>query len=180
MVKLRRTLAAFAAAALLDCMIASGGMAQEPVQLAASQQPGRAIALGAGPTEVMIAPVRQASDRGAASLASRLRALPPATPVYLQLLGARSEQAPGVTYNVYLNLPAGSAGQGAADPHYVGTFSFFDAEVPRNLAINVTDHLKRMNAAGLIDAGARVTIVPAGAPSRDAKPEIAKITVIAQ
>lgn len=172
--------AAFGLALLLGCLLACAGMAQEPVALATSQNSSGAIALGAGPTEVAIAPVHDPNRREPTALASRLRALAPNTRVYLVLQGARSDEAPGVTYNIYLNLPANSAGQGVADPHFVGSFSFFDAEAPRDLSINVTDQLKRMTAAGLLRSDARLTIVPVGALSRHAKPEIAKIRMMAQ
>ena|SRR5690242_5889602 len=130
---------------------------------------------------VTLSPGRADVRLGEGALGTRLKTVGPNRRLFLQLQSLKAEQSPGVTYNVYLNLPDGRAPQGVADPHYLGTFSFFDTEGrSRSLEIDVTGKLRRLAADGKIGADATITIVPAGQPSADARPRIGAIAITAR
>jgi tyrosinase len=140
------------------------------------------IKLDRGRTDVGLAPVREGRDVAAtASLGSALKRFAAGKQVYLTLVQTAAQDAPGVTYNVYLNLPPGAAPQGPSDVHYAGTFGFFDS-VGRatDVSLNITPHIERMLARGELDKDTRVTIVPAGQPSASALPQIGRLVVTAR
>jgi hypothetical protein len=151
-------------------------MAQDPGTLAAST-PG-AITLGAGPTEVTLV---GASDSGVSgSVAARLKSVDVGRQIYLTFTRAQATAAPGIAYNVYLSLPAGSVPQGTSDPHYVGTLNFFNATSgrPLDMSLNITPHVGRLLASSEIGDDVRITIVPAGEPA--AAPQVAGIRITAR
>lgn len=160
---MRTSHAAFAFALLATAMTGPA-TAQGPTQLAASPSPA---VLSSSRTDIRLT--------NAASLATAA-----GRDVVLRMQGLKADETPGVAYNVYLNLPAGRAPEGTGDAHYLGTFSFFGAEGrERTVEIDITDALKRLaNASVLNDA--TLTIVPAGAPSPSAKPQIAQIQITAR
>lgn len=106
--------------------------------------------------------------------------------VYLVMRNLRANVQPGVVYHVYLALPAGAGGQ-AAQQHYVGPLSFFDA-VPmpghgpqaggKTRRFEVTAIADRLRAAGMLDDSPSVTIAPAGQPAAAAQPVIGEISFV--
>jgi hypothetical protein len=156
-------------------------LAQDSTVLAMSRVPG-AITLGTSGTQVpLVAAPDGAPSAEHPSLTTRLKSVGPEQRLYLKLLSVSTAQAPGVTYDVYLNLPP-TPPRGTSDPHYLGTFSFFDAEGARDrsVVLNVTEPLKRLVAAGQVGDDAVLTIVPAGTPSKRATPQIGKIVITAE
>jgi hypothetical protein len=138
--------------------------------MAASAAP---VTLEASRTDVPLVP---ASEGTTASLMARLRNLDAGRRVYLTLAQVKASADPGVTYNVYLNLPPTSRPQGVSDPHYAGTVSMFNAMGrPTDVALNITPAVSRLLARGDAPAAIQVTIVPAGAPQAAATPQIGKI-----
>lgn len=160
-------------------------VAQESKTLAASD-PSGAVTLGAGAVSVPLSTVRDPDEPIAVGppppIGDRLRRASSARQVYLQLQSLSAQDAPGVSYNVYLNLPAGQTPQGADDPHFAGAMSFFNAESGRggDVALNITAALKRLLERGAIANDLRVTIVPAGEPNPAARPRIGKILLTAK
>ncbi|MDB5600010.1 MAG: hypothetical protein JWN71_2054 [Xanthobacteraceae bacterium] len=132
-----------------------------------------AIALDKGATRVVL---KSVSPRTSAA-----RPLPPQRQVYLRLSRLQAKGQPGVSYNVYLNLPAGEAPRGVNDPHYVGTFNYFNATTgrPQDIAFNVTDWMQRY-ARETNDPTLTVTLAPAGIPQTDSAPEIGQIQLVAE
>ncbi len=157
-------------AILLTTACSHGAMAQDPGTLAAST-PG-VITLGAAPTEVTLV---GAPDSGAS-----LKRVEAGRQIYLTFTRAQTPAAPGITYNVYLGLPAGTVPQGTSDPHYVGTLNFFNATSgrPLDMSLNITSHVGFLLASSEIGADVLVTIVPAGEPS--AAPQVAGIRITAR
>jgi len=107
--------------------------------------------------------------------------------VFLVIKNYRANVQPGILYHVYLALPPGTAGQ-AAERHYVGPLSFFDAVphaghagafVGRTARFDVTDIADRLRAAGQFEAPS-VTVAPAGAPAASAQPVIGEISLVEQ
>jgi hypothetical protein len=82
--------------------------------------------------------------------------------IYLVLKGIFAESAPGVGYDVYLDLPPGRAPGGRGDRHYVGSFSFFDTSPGhrREVRLNITRQLKLIADAGQLSSAPTVTVVP--------------------
>jgi hypothetical protein len=151
-------------------------MAQDPGTLAASA-PG-VITLGSGPTEVSLV---GASESGApGSVAARLKNIAADRQIYLTFTRAQAPAAPGITYNVYLSLPANTVPRGTSDPHYVGTLNFYNATSgrPLDMSLNITPHVGRLLAASEIGNDVRVTIVPAGEPA--AAPQVSGIRITAR
>ncbi len=171
---------AAAVAVMLAAMVASAP-AQGPMPLAFAKT-SDAIKLGAERTDIpLVAAEGNGPARDAAPLAARVKSLAPDNRVYLRLQGLAAEGDPGVSYNVYLNLPPNRAPQGASDPHYLGTFSFFDAEGgERSRAINITAQLKRLAAQGKLGPDATLTLVPAGEFVARAAPRIGRVVITTQ
>jgi hypothetical protein len=146
-------------AILLTTACSHGAMAQDPGTLAASAS--GEITLGAGPTEVTL--VGGSGGGHAGPVAAVLKNVEPGRQIYLTFTRAQAPAAPGITYNVYLSLPAGTVPRGTSDPHYVGTLNFYNATGrATDLSLNITSHVGRLLAAGEIGDDVRVTIVPAG------------------
>ena len=109
---------------------------------------------------------------------------------YLVLRNYRANVQPGVIYHVYLALPPGTAGR-AAQRHYVGPLSFFDAvPIPghghggtfegKTARCDVTELANRLRSQGVVDGTPSITIAPAGQPSSRAQPVIGEISLIEQ
>jgi hypothetical protein len=145
--------------------------AAETVELAASDH--GSVVLGAGPIRVPLSP-----SSGAGALAQHVSALGPLDQVYLVLEGIDTDVAPGISYNVFLGLPDSGSALGPADPHYVGTLSFFDSGPSRSAAFNVTGKIKALSDAGALDGRPTVTLIPAGTPDREAKPTIGRLVLM--
>ena len=90
---------------------------------------------------------------------------------YLVLKGIFAEAAPGVSYDVYLDLPQARAPGGRTDPHYVGTFNFFDTSRGhrREARLNITQQLKALADAGRLSATPTVTVVPGATAKADSE-----------
>jgi hypothetical protein len=144
-------------------------LAQPSTALAVSRDP---IALGAGRTEVRLAAPR---DEASGSLAARVKTMAADRPVYLKFERLTSDIPPGVTYNAYLDLPPDRKPQGTSDPHYVGAFTFFNAESGRAAVLNITDQVKRLAHDGKLRPDSTLTIVAAGEPSKGATPRIGRV-----
>ena len=108
--------------------------------------------------------------------------------LFLVLRNYRANAQPGVLYHVYLALPPGTAGE-AAERHYVGPLSFFDAVphaghggsfVGRTARFDVTDIAERLRASGHLGEAPSVTIAPAGQPAASAQPVIGEISLVEQ
>jgi len=110
----------------------------------------------------------------------------PGRRTYLVLRNYRANVTPGIVYHVYLALPPGTRGE-AAQRHYVGPLSFFNAvPVPGHVGqftgkthrFDVTALAQRLRTAGLLGANPSVTIAPAGEPAAAAQPVIGEISLV--
>jgi tyrosinase len=120
-----------------------------------------------------------------ALLGTRLKGLSGERKLYLAVDDLMSNTAPGVLYNIYLNLPDGTA-PADLSPFYAGTINFFGAvmldgaskmEAPA-LAFDVTDLVRRLNANGGLNHTVSVTVIPDGDVAADAKPMIGTIALV--
>lgn len=174
----RRTLSV---AVLLLTACTFSGMAQDTAPLATSNAAG-VITLDRARTDIGLTPVREGRDPAATvSLSAALKRFAAGKQVYLTFVQTTAQDSPGVTYNVYLNLPPGTAPKGVGDPHYAGTFSLFKA-VGRttDVSLNITPYVQRMLEKGELDKDTRVTIVPAGEPNAAAAPQVQRLVIAAR
>ena len=164
-------------AILLTTACSHGALAQDPGTLAVSASSG-VITLGAGPTEVTLVAAADGRGASARSVATRLRSVEAGRQIYLTFTRAQAQAAPGITYNVYLSLPANAVPQGTSDPHYVGTLNFYNATSgrPLDMSLNITSQVGRLLATSAIGDDVRVTVVPAGEPAA-AGPEVGAIRI---
>jgi tyrosinase len=121
-------------------------------------------------------------------LVERVKALPPAARVYLVLKDVQADAAPGVHYDVYLDLPQGAQPNHEL-PNYVGTINFFGVTMtadkhaamkPRTFSFDVTDNIQILAAKGELTPTPEVTIVPQGEANAGAKPTIGAVQLVSQ
>ena len=158
---------------------ACAGLAQDSRLLGTSTSPD-AVTLRPGTTEVKLAAVQDEARRLAQpSLAARLKAVVPGKQIYLNLANISAQEQPGVTYNLYLNLPPNRTPTGPADPYFVGTFSFYNAVSGRSfdVAVNITSAVARLLQSGELGDDSWISIVPAGKPNPAAAPQIGKVLI---
>jgi hypothetical protein len=173
-------LLAVTAPLVLGC--ASRAMEQEPTRLAESRS-SDALVLGSGPAEARLTVLPATRDiTPGTTLTERLRALGEGRQLYLTFSDVSVSDAPGIVYNVYLNRPATDVAEGAASAHFVGALSFFNPPrgAAREIALNVTRPLERLQASGALDTDVRVTIAPAGQPTAASPPRIGRIALTAR
>ncbi len=148
--------------------------------------PGTAgpIALGAAAVRVEL---RAAAPSPGPEFAVRMRALPDQSKVYLVLKNSVAAAQPGVVYDVFLDVPAGTT-PSTDDPHYAGTINFFGtvgmASMPggvaRTFSLDITDVVRRLGAQNTLSATPSVLIVPSGQPDAAANPVIGQIQILEQ
>ena len=120
--------------------------------------------------------VKLAAAQGA--VGARLRALRADEQVYLVLNQLRAEGAVEAVYEVYLDLPAGTA-PSRDNPHYAGDVNFFDAQSGRRGAsFNITDLVAGLQRNGALGDSPTVTIVPNGTASVAARPSVGSIAIV--
>ena len=144
------------------------------------------VALGAAPVHVtMKSP--PAAPANAMAFAAVGATLGPSKTVKLLLDNLTADGQPGVLFDVYLDLPAGTAPD-PDGPNYAGTINFFAVNPPhadhggqpvaQNFSLNVTRMVRELAAAGKLTDTPSVTIVPQGAPDAAAKPAIGGIRIV--
>ncbi|HVT16093.1 MAG TPA: hypothetical protein VHQ90_07950 [Thermoanaerobaculia bacterium] len=148
------------------------------------------VALGAGP---IVVPLASAGK----SLAAQLDAMPPGHSLYLLVRGLTAEEAPGVLYSVYLDLPAGIT-PSENDPRRVGIIDFYnarrpgaanasDAASPVNtdaekvfFSFDITPVVRELRRRGQLAERKTLTLIPEGVPIPTAKPRIGHLELVEQ
>jgi hypothetical protein len=151
---------------------------------AGGQGEGEMIELGAEPTRVAVeleASAAAAAEAVEAQAAARSAGEPAPDQaeeqrIVLGLDGVQYDENPGVTYEVYLNLPEGQQPDYTSD-YYVGNIGFFGMQAgghgenheggghghPANLSFDVTDNVRALRARGEWQEGrADVSFFPRG------------------
>ena len=163
---------------VVACALRGQGQDAETLAVSASRTP---IELSPTGSEVELVAIDDGTtSKSSMSAQARLKSLTRlGGQAYLKLLDVRAQSDPGVTYNVYLNLPSKTPPSGVKSPYYVGTFSFFNAPPGRstNLAFNITPHVERLITRRELETDVRLTITPSGEPDPDAAPQIGKVIV---
>jgi hypothetical protein len=93
--------------------------------------------------------------------------------VYLVLQKPVADLPPGITYNVFLDLPAGEHGE-AMNKYLIGNINFYEMRVRSFLSFDITSRLH--GTVGL--DGVKVTIIPDGLPPSHAHIHIDRIELV--
>lgn len=119
-------------------------------------------------------------------LISRLDKLKGGRSIYLVIRGLHAEAQPGVLYNIYLDLPAGTK-QRKDDPHYVGQLNFYNSAYGGSasgsdffFSYDITSVARNLRGRKLLGARTTITISPAGTPEGDAAPSIGRLELLEQ
>jgi hypothetical protein len=143
------------------------------------------IVLGGRPVRVVLAGPRAS----AASLRALLQNLGSGEHLGLLLNGLSAAEPPGIVYDLYLDLPPGAT-PAEDDPHYVGTFNFFNfvplPGVERGVAstsvpaysFDITEVARTLQQRGLLRDPLTATIVPGGMPAIGARAVIGEIALV--
>jgi tyrosinase len=144
----------------------------------------------AAPTHVKIEPAAVKEGAKPVPFDERVKMLPQDKHLFLVLKNLHADAQPGVTYNVYLELPEGATGD-KAKPYLVGDINFFHAvrmehghekvepKGPEKFySFDITALARRLLAQKLLHAHATVSIAPAGQPAEKANPMIGEISII--
>jgi hypothetical protein len=125
-----------------------------------------------------------------ASLATYLEALAPGRSLYLVARGLTSAEPPGVTYTVYLDLPAGATPT-ANDPRRIGSLNFYNAgdpaaPIPRGIEpfysfdLTAVARALRSQGQGQLAGRTTVTLIPQGAPNPKAEAVVGRFELVEQ
>lgn len=151
------------------------------------------ITLGAAPVRATMtaAPAAGAKAAAASSFAQRMTAVAPSHSVFVVVKGLNTNVQPGVLYDVYLQLPEGTAPERGAD-FRIGTLSFFDTghgdhsvqgagAQPKFVSFDVTDLMSKLAARKALDTSKlTLTFAPLGQPAANAKPVVGEVSIVEQ
>ena len=161
---------------IIGLLLAS--LAIAPPAAARAEVLGRAtsVALGGGPVRVNL-------GRGA-DVAARVRALPSGRKFYLVVHGLHADAAPGVLYDLFLDLDATGPLPAAGDATSVGTINFYAAVPPNDRAPTVSfDITKQVRALAARPEPLRdvsVTLAPAEPPAAEARAFLGSVELVAE
>jgi len=143
------------------------------------------VTLGTSPTVVPLSP-----PPGAVAprpLSAVVRSLTRGSRLFLIASALRTNEQPGVTYRVYLDLPNQASAREAAR-HLAGSLHFFDAGVAENdtgptnksFTFDITSLAKKLGASRALHDHPTITIVPNGTPISRARPAVGEISIVRQ
>jgi hypothetical protein len=157
----------------------------DPTRPAASRGDGQVIAF-LGPVKLQRTPVRVPLQGAEGTpLSAILDTLGRNRRLYLVLRDLRTDEQPGVLYDVYLDLPAGAQPR-ENDPHYVGSFNFYNAAggfAPSNArfqSFDISDVARALRARGKLTDRTTITVFAGGTPDGAAKPVIGRLELVVQ
>lgn len=150
-------------AAVVAIVIAVPGCADAPRREARGAMNEKPVTLGAKPVRLTLK---------SAALSSKVDALRSGNRLFLVIRGLHADRQPGVTFDVYLDLPA-AATPAQRESHYAGNIHFFNAVIgnrgnPRAAAftLDITELARTLRSRGLLRNATTITIEPSeGAPS---------------
>ncbi len=157
---------------------------------------GRRISLGDKATSVNLEAKAEGPNEQPAALGAHLERMGDDGRVYLVVKGLETDAAPGVLYNLYLDLPA-NANEEQKRAHAVGVINFFHAHGPAaaaghevanadqghaggvSVSFDITNVARGLQKTKELNATAPVlTVVPVGSPDAAAKPVIGEVSII--
>jgi hypothetical protein len=130
-------------------------------------------------------PVRVTLKSGAAkALASRVEALPRGRHIFLVIGGLRADRQPGVSFDVYLDLPP-DAPPAQRARHLAGNIHYYDAVIGETgnpeaiFSFDITDLARTLASRGLLRGETTLVIAPADGPPAG-KPVVGRIEIVEQ
>lgn len=137
---------------------------------------GVPVKLGAGAVSVQLSP---ASPGEIAKLASVLKALKPDEHLYVVLRDIRAQQAPGVLYDVYLDLPGGALAAQRA-PYAIGTINFYNAVGNPGFffSFDITDAARLLESRNQLSERTTITFAPSGNAEPNAEVVLGRVELI--
>jgi hypothetical protein len=160
----------------------------DPTRPTAGRGDGQVIA-SLGPVKLQSTPIRVALQGAEETpLGAVLDTLGRNRRLYLVLRDLRTDEQPGVLYDVYLDLPAGGQPR-ENDPHYVGSFNFYNAAgtagsfAPSNArfqSFDISGVARALRARGKLSDRTTITVFAGGAPADAARPVIGRIELVVQ
>jgi tyrosinase len=175
------------------CPEDEGGMVARRMKMnVVANVPAVAAQLTSEPVTVKLRPAPPPGGNGMA-LAPFVAGLPPQQRLLLIVDGLKTNQQPGVLYDIFLELPD-NADQAKRNAHYVGSINFFDAQEHdhghaggevahddgRFLSFDVTKLMKELANKDALAAEPTLTIAPAGTPAGDARPVVGALRLVQQ
>ena len=131
----------------------------------------------------------QATAEQGSGLGSRLQSLGRDENIYLVVKDLATQEQPGVVFDIYLDLPPGSA-PAKDSANFVGTINFYAAARPSGpegappsgfRSFNVTSLLQNLQKQNQLSDPTVVTVIPrSGRANPNAKPVIGKIELVTQ
>ena len=100
--------------------------------------------------------------------------------IFLVLKNVSAEEAPGVIFSIYLDLPAGSEHE-EAQRHLAGYLNFFGLTGGRKTAdrsFDITDLVRNLQKRNLLNETTTITIQPDGTPAEGAKAKIGGVEIV--
>jgi hypothetical protein len=94
--------------------------------------------------------------------------------VYLVVRRPTADRPPGVTYDVFVNLPPGKKGA-EMTPYLVGTINFFEIRAKSFVSFDITDRIRGILSAG---GSVNVTLIPDGEPAPDTHPRLQRLELV--
>jgi hypothetical protein len=172
------------ACSLLVLLIATLSSRSQNRSKLATDKGATLIAAATGAVELASArvsiPLKAAGPGGNRRLADRIRSLQAGQRIYLRIADLTTNEAPGVLYGIYLDLPPGAS----LEPHnryFVGYLNFFDVQGSNRhsfRSFDVTDLLEKLQDQEALASTTTVTISPQQPPAQGSKPLIGRIELL--
>jgi tyrosinase len=156
---------------------------------APNQGPTPPIALGATPVTISLTMRPPAAGAAPLLFGKVATGLAPSAKLTLLFQDLRAQAAPGVVYKVYVGLPDNPTPEQLKE-HYVGMLNFFNAvshggHAPQGMPapsgssapIAITGVAKDLATKGRLANNPKVTLIPSGTPSPNAKATIGGVTL---
>ena len=159
-------------------------MDSTPTRPTAGRGDGQVIAF-VGPVKLQHAPVRVPLQGAEGTPLGAIVDTLGRRRLYLVLRDLRTDEPPGVLYDLYLDLPAGGRPR-ENDPHYVGSFNFYNAAASfapadaRFQSFDISDVARALRARGKLTDRTTITVFAGGTPDAGARPVIGRVELVVQ
>lgn len=147
------------------------------------------VELSNAPVKIKLKPTSEGRKTEGPTVPETVRRLAGDRRLYLVLRDFRTNVQPGVTYDLYLDLPPDAPDATAAE-HHVGTVNFFGAVVAEDpsraeaseefVSFDVTKLLKTLSSRGKLADSPTLSIVPSKVPAPTARPWIGEVKLLEQ
>lgn len=148
------------------------------------------IKLGAAPIKIAMNMIPAANDTPATPFLEHVKGLKPERKLSVLFKGLKAKAAPGIVYQVFLDLPAEPTPE-QLKLHYVGTLNFFDAVghdnhtqenansgMSKPVPMRITKVAKTLREKNMLAAKPTLVIIPQGTAEEGAMPTIKEVQIV--